>query len=509
MKEFNPFKEKGNQNNKTSNHQKNSKMPKEITHEAILKLFERCGDIRFEKKVYRHETISIHIVQCEGLVDPEKVNNVILPELNQIFDQYSIHKNTIEIIIQNSSLPQATKLTDVKDMEKFIFKGHLLLYFDELDIAFTINVAKLPQRNIEEPNTEVSIKGPRDGFIEDISINIALTRKRLKTNTLHMENFCIGSRTQTEIVLLYIRDIINEDTLKSIKDKIESIPKIDALFSLYHLQDLLTETKYKLVPIFNYTGRPDFVAQSLLQGRFAIFMDGVPTVLIAPVSLAYLTKSSEDNEFITLYVAFTHLLRFLGLFLATFLPGFWVALITFHQEQLPFIMLSTLAETRRGVPFPSPLEAILMFGMFELFREAGMRLPSTIGQTLTVVGGLIIGQAAIQAGVSNPAMVVIMATSLVATFTLLDQSLIGSTTVARAFILVSSAFLGLYGVICMSFIVLIYLSGIKSFNVPLLSPFSPLTVRDFIISYFSVSWSKRNTRSKVLKTNDTDKSRHK
>lgn len=488
----------------TTSPKKTVDKPKIITYKTINDTFAHCEDVSIEKKVYQKDdyTLSVHLVKCDGLIDGEKFNKLVVPTLKQIVVENPIQKATIQTYLQNSSLPHATLIKDTNTMTKHVFTGQVLFYFDQLNMTFSIDIANHPQRTPEEPNTEISVKGPRDGFIEELPVNIALVRKRLKTNTLKVEKYCVGTRTQTDIALLYVDDIIQEKTLKAVKDKIQNIPKTDALFSLYHLQDLLTNTKFKLVPIFNYTGRPDFVVMSLLQGRFAILMDGVPTAILAPTSLSYLTKSPEDDEFVTIYVAFTRALRFVGLFLATFLPGFWVSLVTFHQDQIPYVMLGTLAETRRGVPFPSPLEAFLMLGMFELFREAGMRLPSAIGQTLTVVGGLIIGQAAIQAGITNPAMVVIMATSLVATFTLLDQSLIGSITVARLIVLFSSSFLGLYGEICISFVVLIYLSGVTSFKVPYLSPLSPFSARDFLNAYLRLPWSEKGKRAKALEPQD-------
>ncbi len=480
---------------------------KTITYKTIKDHFANCNDVSIDQKTFcqKEKKIVMYLIACEANFDSDKLNKLVLPVLSQLMEIHPLNKENIQDRLTNSSLPTVKKVNDLDEVTKYVFNGKLIIYFETFNETFSIDIAKHPQRNPEEPNTEISVKGPRDGFIEEIPTNIALIRKRLKTNTLKVEKFCIGTRTQTDIALLYVKDIINEDTLKAIKDRLDSIPKIDALFSLYHLQDLLTEAQFKLVPIFNYTGRPDFAVQSLLQGRFTILMDGVPTAILAPVTLSYLTKSPEDDEYITLYVGFTRALRLIGLLLATFLPGFWVALVTFHQDQIPFVMLGTLAETRRGVPFPSPIEAFLMLGLFELFREAGMRLPSAIGQTLTVVGGLIIGQAAIQAGLTNPAMVVVMAIALVANFTLIDQSLIGTITVIRLLILVAASILGLFGEICFSFIVLIYLSNVTSFNIPYLAPISPLSFVDLFSAYLRLPWSERKKRAKILETKDTSR----
>lgn len=477
----------------------------ELSALTMTQTFQNCQDVSVMTKKFsnKDKDITIQLVQSEGLIDTGKLNEYILPRIDDLFEQVNVTKQTVEYVLNNAPLPAMKSISKTNELIEHVFNGELIIYFIEFNKAYALDIAKHPQRTPEEPNTEISLKGPRDGFIEELSVNIGLVRKRLKTNSLKVEKYQFGKRSSTRVALLYIEDIINDDILKTIKERLEKIPDIDALYSIYHLQDLLSESQNSIVPLFNYTGRPDFVTNALLQGRFTIFVDGMPTAIIAPVSLPNLTKTSEDNEYVSIYVVFTRILRLIGIFIAAFLPGFWVAIVTYHQDQIPYVMLGTLAETRKGVPFPSPFEALVMLGMFELFREAGMRLPAPVGQTLTVVGGLIIGQAAIQAGITNPAMVVIIATSHVATFTIVDQSLVGSITVIRFIVLFLSAFLGLFGVLSITFLIFTYMSNVRSFTIPYLAPYTPFTWRDFLTSTLSRPWKDRKERAKILKTKDS------
>ena len=208
--------------------------------------------------------------------------------------------------------------------------------------------------------------------------------------------------------------------------------------------DLLMERvnkNSKLFPKFDYTGRPDYAVQALARGRFIIFVDGVAYAVVTPVNLFLLLKSAEDNEYPIIFSSLERLLRIFGILIGLLLPAFWLALTTYHQNQLPLQLLATVVQAKSGLPLPSSLEMLLMLLMFELFREAGLRLPSVIGGTISVVGGLIIGDAAIRAGVTSPEMIVVIAISTIASFTLVNQSLVTSVSILRVAFIFASAFL--------------------------------------------------------------------
>lgn len=485
------------------NEQQSATSKKDIfTEQTIRDLFSSNPDVTFQ--TYSFDGRIITFVTCEGMVDEEVINNVVYERV--VFFLKNRQHKTVSLDEINNSL-YLPGITQVENKEKLIaeiFTGKLMIFFHKEQYLFSVDVSKRPQRNPEETSTEVSIKGPRDDFIEDIVTNIALIRKRLRTNSLAIKKYELGTRTQTQIAVLYIDDIVNPDIIKIIDRKMQNID-IDGIYSGTQLKELLADRKLTFYPLFHYSGRPDFAVQSLLTGRIIILIDGVQYVIIAPVNLAFLLKSAEDSENIYLFNSFERLIRIVGIIIAIFLPGFWVALSSFHQDQIPIAFLGTIIESRKGVPLPAPLEAILMVLLFEFFREAGVRLPLAIGSTLSVVGGLIIGDAAIRAGLASPLMIVLIATSSVATYTLVSLSLHGIVSILRFFVIFCASFLGLFGFFISLFLIVLYAANIQTFGVPYLNvpnQFDLKQVNEMMKTFFRLPVSKYTKRPKMLNTVD-------
>lgn len=365
----------------------------------------------------------------------------------------------------------------------------------------------MPNRNPEETRMEMVIKGPRDNFIEDVSVNIALIRKRLPTNSLCVEKFVLGERSKTSVAILYFDDIANKEILSEIKKELNKVDT-DIVFS----GDLLMEHIIKsgmLFPRTDYTGRPDHAIQSLVRGRFLILVEGVAYVVITPVNLFLLLKSGEDNENTIIFSSFERILRVFSILIGLLLPAFWLALTTFHQNQMPLQLLATIVQLNTGLPLPSAIEMLLMLLMFELFREAGLRLPSAIGGTISVVGGLIIGDAAIRAGVTSPAMIVIIAISTIATFTLINQSLVTAVSVLRICFIVATAFFGLFGFFMSLYFTLFYLTNIRTFGVPYMNISSDLNWSTIKKSLFRLSPKNYSKRPNMLDPLDKTRTKEK
>lgn len=478
----------------------------ELTAVEIHQVFKDCQDVTIHELCFsvKEKQIPVRIVTCDGLFNSELLNESIFPLLKTFMSNQEESQLTDRLIKQFPFF-NIKKVSDIKQLFTGVFNGEVIIHMDGQNLTFSLGLVQHPQRRPSEPNAEVSIKGPRDGFIEELTINIGLIRKRLRTNTLKCEKYTFGERSFTTVALLYVEDIINEKILEEIKNKLRNIKKMDALTSMGQLEDLLTENQYKVVPIFNYTGRPDTVVQSVIQGRFAILMDGVPMAILAPVTLTDMLKSPEDNESNLFFSAFARFMRVFGLSISVLLPAFWVGLSSYHQDQIPLTMLGTLSISRKGVPFPSPLETILMLTLFELFREAGLRLPAPIGQTLTVVGGLIIGDAAIRAGITNPATIVVMATSVVSAYTLGNQGVFQIISVFRYIVLLAASFLGFFGLLTSGFLILIYIANVRPFGVPYASPLSPFNRKEFMVSNLRFPWKWREERPAALKTKDSNR----
>ncbi|WP_078428212.1 spore germination protein [Alkalihalobacterium alkalinitrilicum] len=445
------------------------------------------------------------MIYCEGLCDTEKLAKEIIPELEQIFS--SSNKKDIDHLksVMNWKKEAIKPEKNYDQLITSVYDGQVLFFIPSIETAYLFDISKHPQRTPEETTAEISIRGARDGFIEEIRVNTALIRKRVRSKSLKYEEFIIGARSQTKVGLFYIDDIAPKHAVDEIKQQLQQI-NIDGLISTNQLEELLIPKKTRIFPMFHYTGRPDFASDSLLRGRFIILVDGAPTVLIAPCNLTLLLKAAEDNESYFVYNSLERMLRIFGLLIAIVLPGFWVALVSFHPGQLPFILVSSLAQVRLGVPLPIAVEAIIMVTIFELFREAGLRLPAAIGQIISVVGGLIIGDAAIRAGLTNPAMLVIIATSAIATFSLGNQSFAGTISILRIYVLLLASSLGMFGVFIASFSILLYVAQLRSYGMPYLAPLAPIQWRELIKAIIRPSFKANTQRPAMLDITDKDKS---
>jgi hypothetical protein len=392
-------------------------------------------------------------------------------------DSASLQQQNMTLIRGKASVDEL--LTQVT---QHILAGQLIIHHMNQDSFFAIPLGQMPKRQPSESNMDVSVRGPRDGFVEDIDVNVALIRKRIQSTDLKCEKFTIGSITQTKVALLYIAGIIQENVLANVRKRIEQT-QMQSLTSINQFESRLH--KRSLFPLFQYSGRPDYTAEALLDGKFIILVDGNPSVSIAPNTLSLLIKSAEDLHFTTISFAFLGIsLRIFGFFVAVFLPGLWASLVGYHHEQIPFPLLATITVSRTGLPISAIMEIFLILLLFELFREAGLRLPKNIGQTLTVVGGIIIGEAAIRAGLLSPLLLVIASSTAVASFTLSNQELLSATSILRIFVLLLASVLGFFGFFIGLYITLTYISSLKSFGVHVMTPWSKLNIAQLMPKFF-------------------------
>lgn len=432
-----------------------------VNAETLKQLFQKSADVHFQE--YTFDQQKVIFITCDAMVDEQLLNNVIIERVKLFFQ--SLEGKSFEEAIQGYlHIPALTQVKEESDMISAVYTGHVLLYFEEYDTVFSSNISKKPNRSPEETKTEVPIKGPRDNFIEDIATNIALVRKRLPTNSLCVEKFELGKRTKTTVALLYFDDVVDQNILQGIIDKLNNVDA-DIVYSGNILMEKIDKHS-RLFPKHDYTGRPDFAVQFLARGRFVILIDGVAYGIIIPVNLALLFKTGEDSEYTIFFSSFERLIRASSILIGSLLPAFWLALTTFHQNQLPLLLLATVVQSRTGLPLPTAIEMILMIAVFELFREAGLRLPTAIGSTISVVGGLIIGDAAIRAGVTSPAMIVVIATSMIASVTLVNQSLVAAVGMLRIFFILLTSFFGLFGFFISLFFTILYLTNIRTFGIP-------------------------------------------
>ncbi|MCU6711263.1 spore germination protein [Paenibacillus sp. J5C_2022] len=442
-----------------------------------------------------------------GMAETTTINDIVMPAIRKLYEKTGfLDKDTImkEADLQWKMMDATKGEVNRHVVAAHLFDGTLLFILPNLQTMWSIDVSKQLSRVPEESSTEVAIRGPKDAFVEHLSYNVALVRSHLRTPTLACEYFQLGTRTMTKCALLYVSDIANEDTINRVRGQLSTIRE-EKILTTGNLENSLAPGGFTLFPQTDYTGRPDFAADCLLNGRFIVLLDGNPTAIIAPTNLFLLLKSPEDAYFPFLSTNLGRLLRYAGLFLTIFLPGFFIAFTTFHSDQIPFSLLATISMGRVGLPMESALEMFFIMSLMELFREAGVRLPTSIGQTLTVVGGLIIGDAAIRAGMVSPLMIVVTAITVVAGATLVNQSLTSTTILLRFVSFLLSAILGMYGFILSIILLVIYLTSFESFGVPYLAPAAPLQLKDLLRSLFKLpqKWMKR--RPDYLHTRKPDK----
>ncbi|MEH7301043.1 spore germination protein [Neobacillus drentensis] len=458
----------------------------------LKRIFNHSADI--EIKEDQCQECPAIFVYCKPLTDASLISSLQLPTMETANSIYQ----TLQLEVRKKDS------IDKETMEEAIFSGRLMV-IPAGDSVYFYDISKTPTRQPDESVAEVSIRGAKDGFVEDITMNLGLIRKRLRTSSLVVENYSIGKRTNTRVALLYIKDVINEQVLRDIQGQLGTLD-VDILTSTSMLMEYLMKQKFTLIPSMNYSGRADFVVESINQGRFAIVVDGAPTALIAPADLSFLFKTPEDANTSFYFASLERTLRIIGLFTTTFLPGFYTALITHNVGQLPLPLIATITVSRLGLPFSPLIEVLLMLVMFELFKEGGARLPKGIGQTVAVLGGLIIGDAAIRGGITSPTMLVVIGITAISSFTLVNQSLSGNIFFIRVFVLVFSYAMGIYGFFISLMFVLLYLTKLRSFGVPILADISSPEGKDILSTIIRLPYSFMKKRSASLFIKDGTRS---
>jgi len=365
-----------------------------------------------------------------------------------------------------------------KDVLYFIHAGDTAVFIEGFSKVIVIATRGFPNRGIQAPETEVVVQGPREAFSEVMRFNTALVRRRIRDCNLKVKQSKIGLRSLTDIAIMYMEDIVRPEILQEVERRLEEI-QIDGISDSGCMEQLIEENWLTPFPQMQLTERPDKVASSLLEGRIAIIVDNSPFVILAPVTLNTLFQSSEDYYNRWQVASITRYMRFVGAFLAVSLPALYVAIALYHPAMIPLVMLSRLADASQAVPFPVVLEIFLLDAAFELLREAGIRLKAASGGTIGIVGGLIIGQAAVEAGLVSPIVVILVAMTSIATFAIPNISLVYSFRLVKYGLLLAAAAFGFFGLGMGLMFVLVHLASLKSFSFPYLMPFASGEINDY------------------------------
>lgn len=374
--------------------------------------------------------------------------------------------------------------------------GDAALLFQGNPRAFLCDAKGFDTREITEPGAEMTIRGPREGFVENLRTNTSLIRRRIRIPHLWIERITIGKLTRTEVAFAYIKGLVAEKTLREIRERLERI-KVDGVLESGILEEYISDTPYTLFPLVRRTERADVVTAALLEGRVAVFTDGTPHVLVLPAEISMLLQSPDDHYERSPAGSFIRLLRSTAIVISLVLPGFYVAVINFHQELLPTTLLLRVTAAREGVPFPVIVEVLLMEVLFEVLREAGIRLPAAIGPAISIVGALILGDAAIRAGLVSPAVVIVIALTAIASFATPVFSLAISIRMLRFLFTLAGAVFGLFGVQFILFVIVVHLCSLRSFGIPYMSPVAPFIWGDMKDNILRTFWWAMQTRPRL------------
>lgn len=438
---------------------------------VLNKLFEKCGDIVQKTFLLEREQGStrMHLIYVDGLVNAVQIEDSIVKPITYEW------RGTDGRSLWESILCREAHSVDIKREESFdltigsVLKGDTAIFVDGYKEALIVSTKKYPLRSISENDSEAGMRGPKDSFNEGFRFSTALIRRRIRDAKLRVEQGTMGQRTRTDYAVIYMEDLANPSLVQEIKDRIDKYD-IDGIFDSGMAEHLLEDNWYSPFPVFQATTRPDKVAAGIIEGRVAVVFDNSPEVILAPSNFNMLLQASDDYYNRWAVGTFARILRYVAAFLAITLPGLYIAITVYHSEMLPTKLLYAIVAARGMVTFPIVVEILIMEFLFELLREAGIRLPGPLGNTIGVVGGLIVGQAAVDAGIVSTIVVIVVALTAIASFSIPNEEFASVFRLLKFFIIITSALLGLYGFILGLLIVAIHLSELKSFGVPYMMP---------------------------------------
>ncbi len=374
-----------------------------------------------------------------------------------------------------------------------MLSGGIIILLDGYTKGIWIDAVGWEDRNVSEPQSQTVVRGPMEGFTENLRTNTALIRRRIRDPRLWMETRQIGQVTHTNVAVMYIKGIADEGVIQELRERLDRID-IDGILESGYIEEEIQDVTLTLFPTIYNSERPDSVAASLLEGRIAILIDGTPFVLLIPALFVQFFQSPEDYYQRADISTLLRLLRFFSFFIAMLAPAVYIAVTTFHQEMIPTNLLISLAAQREGVPFPAFVEAMLMEITYEILREAGVRIPKTVGQAVSIVGTLVIGQAAVEAGVVSAAMVIVVSITAISSYVIPENGLSIAVRIVRFALMMLAAAFGLLGILMGLIVLLLHLTSLRSFGVSYMSPFGPYVESDMKDTLFRLPWPRMTTR---------------
>jgi spore germination protein len=384
------------------------------------------------------------------------------------------NEQLIDRIIETTLPVTQIQTTDnYSDLLLSVLSGDAGLIVESNNQALMMGIRGMEKRSIAEPETESVVRGPREGFVENLRTNTSMVRRKLKTPHLKMKSMTLGRESNTSIVVTYLENLADPRIVQEVLQRLQKID-IDAVLESGYIEEFIQDSAYSPFPQIQYTERPDVVAAALLLGKIGIIVDGTPFVLLVPFVFTDIMQASEDYYERFQISTLIRWLRYIFLVLSLLTPGLYVAITTFHQDLLPTSLLLSVAAAREAIPFPAVVEAFIMETTFEALREAGIRLPKSIGSAVSILGALVVGQAAVQAGIVSAPMVIIVSLTGIASFTIPRFNGAIAIRMLRFPIIIAAAFFGMFGILISIMLIVGHMANLRSFGIPYLSPIAPL-----------------------------------
>ncbi len=453
--------------------------------------------------IYRYKDINnkkICIIFNESLTSSSTISDFIIRSINNI--TFKKNSNLLEVIENNISNFKYTEINTYESICYYINYGFTIILIEDTETFIALETRQDLSRGISTPQTETALRGAMDSFVENIQTNMGLIRRRIKSNDLWVDSLEVGKYTKTKINILYMNNICKKDMVEKVKILINNID-IDGIISIGTIKNLIENENKSVFPTIFSTERPDKVCASLLRGKIIIMSDTSQFALILPIVMNDLFISTEDNFSKSINITLTRIIRYLSFFITLLTPGIYLALITYNQEMLPTELLVSFATQTKSVPFPAFFECLLMLISFEILRESDLRSPTFTTSALSTVGALILGEAAVNAGIVSPIMIIVVAITSLSALLFTEPEIVNGMRYYRLFFMISSSLLGLIGLILASVILVINLVSLESFGISYLSPYSPLSITGLKNSIIKFPTKDLKKREKYLSNNIT------
>lgn len=470
-------------------------MEKENSLEIVARLREKWKDVVefVERKILLGEKTkrNAYIFYLQGAADPEQISRYIVTPLLKETSKFDVNVSTNKVVEAFITLSKATIIGSTEEAVQMMVNGETVLVIEGCSEVLSFNTNHFAHRSINIAQSERTLRGSFEAFVEDIQSNLSIMRRKVRTNRMKTHSFTIGEYTQTKVVLIYMEGIVDQTVLKDIRTKLENL-KLEKVLSCTDIIEGISGNQSAYMPLFKIRERPDEITSSILDGKVAVLVDGVPFGFTGPSTFPSLLHSPDDYYY-RAAISFVRLLRWIAFAFSITLPGLYVALLTFHQELIPAALLFNIVGQAQSVPFPMTIEVAILIFFMQMIIDAAFRLPSSLVFILSLLGGFLVGDIAVQVGLITSSSLIIIGLTFISTFSLPEQTLYAAVKGMRLAFLFAGGILGFFGILLVGIAYINYLNALKSCGVPYMSPLAPFNLNDQKDTIFRTTlFSKEN-----------------